>query len=192
METRILLERGSCQNHAADGFPIGCDKDSDVVCLIPPAASMADSMHCWKPVFINLAVMDLIIIWLEWIFLRLNPVAETRAEFQDFDMADKRATLSKFKAVSGFLFLFVVSIFNPIYAVPDVVLQVALVVYALIVKTSVLRMYVEGYFLTYRERAELGEGPAAVLTRYSMFVLATLYAIPIPSRDDAPAHEHED
>ena len=52
-ETRIMIDRGDCQSYSK--------------MLGSEMIGQAD--HCWKPVFLNLAVTDGLVLWLEWLFI---------------------------------------------------------------------------------------------------------------------------
>lgn len=48
---RVLIDRGDCQTYAKQGI--------------------GDATDCWRPVFINMLFTDLIVIWLEVLFLTM-------------------------------------------------------------------------------------------------------------------------
>jgi len=68
-ETRVLLDRGACQSNAEH--------------------ELGDATNCWRPVFLNMLFTDLIVIWLELLFLvmpaNLNLAAERNKKRDAFE-----------------------------------------------------------------------------------------------------------
>lgn len=59
-ETRVLIDRGACQSCAEQG--------------------LGDATDCWRPVFVNMLFTDLIVIWLELLFLVMPANMNLEAE----------------------------------------------------------------------------------------------------------------
>jgi hypothetical protein len=96
---RILIDRGACQAEAINGYPQWG---------IPPT-QVGSAEFCYKSVFLNLAFTDMLIMWLEWIFLCL-PIAK-------FNKADRAATTAKFKSILVLSVLFILMVF--VFDAPD-------------------------------------------------------------------------
>jgi hypothetical protein len=59
-EIRLLLDRGTCQTYAKQGT--------------------GDATDCWRPVYVNMLFTDLIVIWLEHLFLVMPNNIDSAAE----------------------------------------------------------------------------------------------------------------
>ena len=92
-------------------------------------------------------------------------------------------TVSKMKNVFYFLCGFVFLILGPIH-VPDIWLQIALLGYAGVVKTTALRMYIQSFVLEWTIAQEPVYNP---VSESLFFALAWVYGIEIP-----PRREHQD
>jgi hypothetical protein len=100
---------------------------------IPPS-QIGDATHCWKPVFLNLALTDGLTLWLEWIFLSMY--------IAQFTKADLAATVGKFK---HFVFLLGSFVLFVALGVPDLPTECLIFVYALLVRFHSFRMYIATY-----------------------------------------------
>jgi hypothetical protein len=152
MNWRILIDRGVCQAESINGYPeLG---------IAPTQIGSAE--HCWKSVFLNLATTDLLIIWLEWIFLCL-PIAQF-----EFAKADTDATVTKFKALTLMLSLFILSV---AFDVPETPVKILIGLYALIIRLASFRMYLHSY-------ATAPAAPGSSWARSAHKALLMVYRIP--------------
>lgn len=123
LDTRILIDRGACQALAIEGY-----KDWE-----PTITGSAE--HCFKAVFLNLALTDTLILWLEWIFLCL-PVVK-------WDKADRAATIAKFKTVVLLTIVYVNMVF--VFHTPEWLIQCVLAGWAFLVKMHTFRLYIASF-----------------------------------------------
>jgi len=121
MEWRILIDRSVCQERAIeDGYQMG------------------SAEHCWKSVFLNLATTDLLIVWLEWIFLCIDFKKIIVKE-------DQEATITKFKSLISLLTIFILCV---AFDVSDTPLMILMFIYAIIVRLHSIRMVIHSFAIT--------------------------------------------
>ena len=173
METRILIDRGACQEmsiHGINGNP-------------PTITGSAE--YCFKSVFLNLALTDTLILWLEWIFLCL-PIVK-------WDKADRAATTAKFKMIVVLTIIYLFLVF--VWDAPDWLLQVILGLWAFLVKMHTFRMYIASFLHDPTIEAQPAETRWDTTKRLVKTGLLRFYMIeePDPSDyEDDEVHEHID
>ena len=161
MNTRILIDRGACQAMAIDGYPQWGIGPSQV----------GSAEHCYKAVFLNLAVTDGLILWLEWVFLCL-PIAQ-------WDKGDRAATVAKFKLICLLSALYLAMVF--VFDSPDWFIQGVISVWAFFVKMHTFRMYIASFLKEPVDAPPLeGETTLAKTQRYAKKGLLKLYMVEEP------------
>jgi hypothetical protein len=134
---------------------------------------MGSAEFCYKAVFLNLAFTDMLIMWLEWIFLCL-PIAK-------FNKADRAATTSKFKSILLLSVIYILMVF--VFDSPDWLIKGIISIWAFVVKMHTFRMYIAS-FLHDPMEAQVGETTFDKTKRLAKYGLMKLYLIEEPDTDD--------
>ena len=123
MEWRILIDRSVCQERA-----------------IEDGHQMGSAELCWISVFFNLATTDLLIVWLEWIFLCID--------FKKINFAkdDQIATITKFKSLISLFTIFILCV---AFKVPDTPLKILMFIYAIIIRFHSIRLVIQHSFSSF-------------------------------------------
>ena len=101
---------------------------------IPPT-NAGSAEHCWASVFLNFALTDALLVWVEWIFFCM-PIGE-------FAKEDKAALIAKFKIMSVLFSIYLMCVFGFDTDGPPV--QIVMFVWASVVRMHVLYKFVAQY-----------------------------------------------
>lgn len=146
-----------------------------------PPTITGSAEYCFKAVFLNLALTDTLILWLEWIFLCL-PIVK-------WDKADRAATTAKFKTIVLLAIVYLLMVF--VFDAPDWLIQSVLAVWAFMVKMHTFRMYIASFLHDPTIVAQRAETRWDTTKRLVKTGLLKLYMIEEPDAPDEDDEVHE-
>ena len=135
---------------------------------------LGDADQCWEPVFLNLIVTDVLILWLEWIFLCVLKEKDQVANI------DENAIKVKFNKIFWMTLVYGIALHFD-------VAWTGMIFYALFAKLKIIHDGV----VTVNTRPAPGTELAAQESNYVRTVLVALHG-EFPHEDEDGDHQHQE